>query len=491
MTLTCHSGAGDPAAWTGPEATALLSIESGGWFSRRALHQMIFGGVFERHPDLQLVLTEQPGDWWPYTLRELDSAWMAHSHAFRDQVPRLPSEYCAPQRVGRAAASSPTSKPRPRCATATPTRSCGDPTTRTWKAPTSARTTTTTRRWACSRCAIRLPASTRLRSGRWRARTRCASTGSTPSALSEVASAHRRTFGRELDDADRRRTHRRRLAGVSHIRPVGMSRCRRSAARVREDRGGRVAGLVLNRPEKLNAISREMIAELVDAVDDCVRDPDVGVIVIRGEGRAFAAGADASPSGAMRDRSANTNREEVLDELWGRFQCLWDAPKPVIAQVHGYCLGAGTILCSFADIVVVADDSEIGWPSLPLGGGVEEVLFAFYVGARKAKEYTFQIGHAHRRTRSARGRLGQPIGAGRSTARHRAAHGRAHGAHTTGPVASQERVDQPRRRSDGISRRDARQRGVVRAEPHRSRRRGGARPCASTRHQSDDRRIEA
>ena len=41
MTLTCHSGAGDPSAWTGPEATALLSIESGGWFSRRALHQMI------------------------------------------------------------------------------------------------------------------------------------------------------------------------------------------------------------------------------------------------------------------------------------------------------------------------------------------------------------------------------------------------------------------------------------------------------------------
>jgi predicted TIM-barrel fold metal-dependent hydrolase len=55
---------------------------------------MIFGGVFERHPDLRLVLTEQPGDWWPYTLRGLDSAWMAHSHAFRDQVPQLPSAYC-------------------------------------------------------------------------------------------------------------------------------------------------------------------------------------------------------------------------------------------------------------------------------------------------------------------------------------------------------------------------------------------------------------
>src|SRR5258708_29029773 len=53
---------------------------------------------------------------------------------------------------------------------------------------------------------------------------------------------------------------------------------------VREDRGGRVAGLVLNRPDKLNAINREMIAELVAAVDACVRGPDVGVIVIRREG---------------------------------------------------------------------------------------------------------------------------------------------------------------------------------------------------------------
>jgi enoyl-CoA hydratase len=118
----------------------------------------------------------------------------------------------------------------------------------------------------------------------------------------------------------------------------------------------------------------------------------VGVIVLRGEGRAFTAGADASPSGAMKDRSANLNREELLDEMWGQFFCLWDAPKPVIAQVHGYCLGVGTIMSSFADIVIVAEDAEIGWPSLPLGGGVEDVIFAFHVGARKAKEYAFQTG---------------------------------------------------------------------------------------------------
>lgn len=97
MVLTTHAGAGDPAQWSGPETFALMTIESGGWFSRRALHQMVFGGVFERFPALKLVLTEQPGDWWAYTLREMDSVWRAHNGAVVANVPRPPSEYCAEQ----------------------------------------------------------------------------------------------------------------------------------------------------------------------------------------------------------------------------------------------------------------------------------------------------------------------------------------------------------------------------------------------------------
>ncbi|HEX7095970.1 MAG TPA: amidohydrolase family protein [Acidimicrobiales bacterium] len=96
MPLTTHAGAGDPAVFRGPELVALMSIESGGWFSRRAAHLLIFAGVFERHPELTLVLTEQPGVWWPYLVNELDSVYLAttrDSGALRRQVPRPPSEY--------------------------------------------------------------------------------------------------------------------------------------------------------------------------------------------------------------------------------------------------------------------------------------------------------------------------------------------------------------------------------------------------------------
>ena len=98
LTLCTHVGAASPGRASGPESLALTSIEDGGYFARRAIWWMIFGGVFERFPELALVITESPGDWWPTTVQELDSTWRAQvgfSPALREQVPRPPSEYCA------------------------------------------------------------------------------------------------------------------------------------------------------------------------------------------------------------------------------------------------------------------------------------------------------------------------------------------------------------------------------------------------------------
>lgn len=97
MALATHVGVASPGRASGPETLALTSIEDGGYFARRAIWWMIFGGVFERHPNLRLVITESPGEWWSHTMVELDSTWLSQADwntALREQVPRRPSEYC-------------------------------------------------------------------------------------------------------------------------------------------------------------------------------------------------------------------------------------------------------------------------------------------------------------------------------------------------------------------------------------------------------------
>ncbi|HVX22622.1 MAG TPA: amidohydrolase family protein [Acidimicrobiales bacterium] len=93
MPLVTHSG-GAPIAFSGgPQRGSIYQIEGCGWLCRRAMHRMIFGGVFERHPRLKLVFAEISSGWWPQALAEMDSSWASFSFALRDQVPRHPSEY--------------------------------------------------------------------------------------------------------------------------------------------------------------------------------------------------------------------------------------------------------------------------------------------------------------------------------------------------------------------------------------------------------------
>jgi predicted TIM-barrel fold metal-dependent hydrolase len=92
MTLSCHGGLA-PGEYTGVEAMAIFFTEVA-WFSRRAMPYMILGGVFERHPGLNLVITELRGDWVPELLNDMDSAYLApQSAGVRKVLPRLPSEY--------------------------------------------------------------------------------------------------------------------------------------------------------------------------------------------------------------------------------------------------------------------------------------------------------------------------------------------------------------------------------------------------------------
>jgi enoyl-CoA hydratase/carnithine racemase len=161
---------------------------------------------------------------------------------------------------------------------------------------------------------------------------------------------------------------------------------------LRLDVGDHVSHVVLNRPDKLNALDESARLRLVKTIQECGADDDVHVIVIRGEGRAFCAGADASNPNQASPDGAWADRVSMSDRGWGQFLVAWDAPKPVIAQVHGVCLGIASILCNLCDIVVVAEDARIGWPKLPLGGGVISPTWVWHVGIHRAKELSYQIG---------------------------------------------------------------------------------------------------
>lgn len=174
-------------------------------------------------------------------------------------------------------------------------------------------------------------------------------------------------------------------SGATPSSPAGPSMVRR------EDAGDGVAHVVIDRPEKRNALDATGRRHLAETIAACGRDGAVSVVVVRGEGPCFSAGADATTYG---DGPSNAwdDRHQMVEEGWGAFVAAWEAPIPVVAQVHGACMGIATILCNLCDIVVAADDARIGWPKLPLGGGVISPTWVWHVGIHRAKELSYQIG---------------------------------------------------------------------------------------------------
>src|SRR4051794_6182986 len=135
----------------------------------------------------------------------------------------------------------------------------------------------------------------------------------------------------------------------------------------------RIATITLNRPEQLNTIVPPMPEEVQAAVHRAVRDPEVSVIVVRGAGRSFCAGYDFG--GGFHhwdDQLATDGRWDpgkdfvfaTADAIspTSQFMSVWRSPKPVIAQVHGYCVGGGSDFALCADLVVASEDAVIGTP---------------------------------------------------------------------------------------------------------------------------------
>jgi enoyl-CoA hydratase/carnithine racemase len=166
------------------------------------------------------------------------------------------------------------------------------------------------------------------------------------------------------------------------------------------EKDGGKARITLNRPEKLNALSMKLQRELNTALWEADNDAAVHVIVLRGAGRAFCAGYDLTPMQSPPKRGvagdeAYTNvyrgMASLEDDVWQlerqqrERMAIWDLHKPVIAQVHGYCLAGGTDLALLCDIVVAADDAVFGFPPVRAMGSPPAHMWTYLVGPQWAK----------------------------------------------------------------------------------------------------------
>lgn len=154
-----------------------------------------------------------------------------------------------------------------------------------------------------------------------------------------------------------------------------------------DDPRPRVRRITLNRPEKRNPLSNELRGELFHALETADRDPDVRVMVIRGAGPCFSAGYDLTTDVLQNQPyyTAGGLGNWPRHVVEGFFR-IWDLAKPVIAQVHGYCLAGGTELATACDLVYVADDAKIGYPVVRSISPPDNQFYPWIVGLRRAME---------------------------------------------------------------------------------------------------------
>jgi enoyl-CoA hydratase len=148
-----------------------------------------------------------------------------------------------------------------------------------------------------------------------------------------------------------------------------------------------VRRLTLNRPEKRNALHNALRGELFDALERADRDDAVRVTVIRGAGTCFSAGYDLGADNAegqpWHTARGDGNWPRHVVEGWFR---IWDLAKPVIAQVHGWCLAGGSELAAACDLLYVAEDAQIGYPPVRMMSPPDMQFHPWLAGMRSAME---------------------------------------------------------------------------------------------------------
>ncbi len=162
---------------------------------------------------------------------------------------------------------------------------------------------------------------------------------------------------------------------------------------------GKIATITLNRPEKFNCIRPPMTDELENALKRANADREVRVIILQGAGKAFCAGFDFSEDlqhfegwgrdPSVKDWDPGEDMMVVTNPFTGpvpQFTGIWKGPKPVIARVHGWCVGGGSDMALLSDIVIASDDAQIGTPYSRVWGCYLTGMWIYRLGLTKVKE---------------------------------------------------------------------------------------------------------
>src|SRR5439155_15053322 len=180
--------------------------------------------------------------------------------------------------------------------------------------------------------------------------------------------------------------------GARGVRHSQQHRVRAMAGTVAYEADGGVATLTLNRPDRLNTITPELAGDVRDALGRAEEDADVRVVRLRGAGRVFCAGYDIDWGARMMEEAESGRPWDPMADLrmMSRFvldtyMALWRSPKPVIAQVHGFCVGGGTDFALCSDLIVCAEDCRIGYPPARVWGSPTTAMWTYRLGLERSK----------------------------------------------------------------------------------------------------------
>jgi len=158
----------------------------------------------------------------------------------------------------------------------------------------------------------------------------------------------------------------------------------------------RVARVTLDRPARGNGITVELVSELQQSVERAELDPDVHVILLSGNGKGFCGGYDLVEFAEQQIPNHDPREpwDPMLDYTWmsrnvRAFMSLFHCSKPVVCKVHGFCVAGGTDMALCSDLLVIAADAKIGYPPARVWRAPTPSMWAYRLGAQRAKRLLF------------------------------------------------------------------------------------------------------